>query len=63
MSHELLIIDEKNIPKDKKLFLGIKSGVGGNRTLVQTSFKNAFYTFSFYLIFESKPTKNHLFTS
>jgi len=53
----------KKIPKDKKLFLGIKSGVGGNRTLVQTSFKNDFYTFSFYLIFESKPIKNDLFTS
>ena len=54
---------KKNIPRNKKLFLGIICGVGGNRTLVQTSYKNAFYTFSFYLIFESKPTKNHLFTS
>jgi len=58
-----LAIFRKIIPKDKKLFLGIKSGVGGNRTLVQTSYKNDFYTFSFYLIFESKPTKNDLFTS
>jgi hypothetical protein len=32
--------------------LGIKSGVGGNRTLVQTSQFNAFYKYSFRLIFE-----------
>ena len=34
------------------------SGVGGNRTLVQTSNRKAFYTFSFYLIFELRLTKN-----
>ena len=38
--------------------MDLYSGVGGNRTLVQTSNRRAFYTFSFYLIFELRLTKN-----
>ena len=33
-------------------------GVGGNRTLVQTSNGKAFYTFSFHFIFELRLTEN-----
>ena len=34
-------------------------GVGGVRTLVQTSNSEAFYTFSFRLFFDAKPAENH----
>ena len=33
-------------------------GVGGNRTLVQTSDKIAFYRFSFQLVFDNILTEN-----
>ena len=35
------------------------SGVGGVRTLVQTSNSAAFYTLSFLLVFDAKPVENH----
>jgi|GEM_PF-6753841 len=35
------------------------SGVGGVRTLVQTSNSEAFYTFSFRLFFDAQPAENH----
>ena len=35
------------------------SGVGGNRTLVQTSEKIAFYKFSFRMIFDNTLIENH----
>lgn len=38
--------------------MDLNSGVGGNRTLVQTSNRRAFYTFSFQLIFELWLTEN-----
>ena len=40
--------------------MDLYSGVGGNRTLVQTSNRIAFYMFSFHLIFEYKLTENRL---
>ena len=53
------IIDPKNTkPPVLKRVMNNKSGVGGNRTLVQTSNRRAFYTLSFYLIFELRLTKN-----
>ena len=35
------------------------SGVGGNRTLVQTSEETAFYKFSFQLIFDNTLAENN----
>ncbi len=46
-----LLFYEKNIPKNKTLFLGIKSGAGEIRTPVQTSNNRAFFMFSFQLNF------------
>lgn len=37
----------------------LNCGVGGVRTLVQTSNSDAFYTFSFQLIVDAKPAENH----
>ena len=36
------------------------SGVGGIRTLVQTSNQKAFYTFSFFMVFDRELIKNTL---
>jgi len=47
--------------EDKKLFLGINSGAAENRSWVQTSYKIAFYMYSFYLIFDNTMTKNCLY--
>ena len=48
---------KKQNPENTELS-GRNSGVGGNRTLVQTSNRRAFYTFSFQLIFELWLTEN-----
>jgi hypothetical protein len=37
---------------------GLNSGVGGNRTLVHTSNRKAFYMFSLHLVFENALTEN-----
>jgi len=42
-----------------KIEVNSVSGVGGNRTLVQTSEKTAFYKFSFQLIFDNTLAENN----
>jgi len=37
----------------------LHGGVGGFRTLVQTSNREAFYTFIFRLVFDLRPAENH----
>ena len=44
----------------EKVFLQTFCGVGGNRTLVQTSDTTDFYKFSFHFIFEYRLTENCL---
>ena len=41
------------------MLTGLLSGVGGVRTLVQTSNSEAFYTFSLRLIVDARPAENH----
>ena len=55
----ILFSRKKIIPKNKKLFLGIKSGAAENRTRVQTSYKIAFYMYSLYLVFDNIMTTNN----
>ena len=45
-------------PPEKQRVIYNDSGVGGNRTLVHTSNRRAFYMFSFQLIFENTLTEN-----
>ncbi len=41
------------------MLTGLLSGVGGVRTLVQTSNSDAFYTFSLRLVVDARPAENH----
>lgn len=62
------VLKEKNLLKRKafqvfpvliRSMAALDCGVGGVRTLVQTSNSIAFYTFSFRLIVDAKPAENH----
>lgn len=63
------VLKYKNSAQAKKhggiFFISIRSiaaldcGVGGFRTLVQTSNPAAFFTFSFRLVFVAEPAENH----
>lgn len=42
------------------MLTAVFSGVGENRTLVQTSYLKAFYTLSLHLVFVVQPAENYL---